>query len=96
MWRLFSPATGSGSLPWSTREPRTVPGTVAGSQLLVSTAALESFAPSPSAQSSSVNRQPDSTGTVPSSATASFGAGPEWVPQSVQPVADGRWPRAVP
>ena len=36
MRRLLNPATGSGRCPWSTSEASTVPGTVAGSQPLVS------------------------------------------------------------
>ncbi len=73
-----------------------MPGTVAGSQPLVSTDVFDSAAPSPSAQSSMVSRQPDSRGTLPSWATSRRGAFPWWVPQSVQPVAAGRWPSAVP
>ncbi|SCE21716.1 hypothetical protein GA0115240_14447 [Streptomyces sp. DvalAA-14] len=94
--RLFSPATGSGSRPWSTSEVRTVPGTVAGSQPLVSTDGRDRSAPAPPAQSSMVSVQPDSRGTVPSAATRSAGGRWSCVPQSVQPVADGRWPRGVP
>src|SRR4051812_20597419 len=43
-----------------------------------------------------VSVQPDSNGTVPSEATFSSGALWSCVPQSVQPVTDGRRPGSMP
>ncbi len=74
-----------------------MPGTWARSQREVSMPDADSRAPSSvPANSSSVTFHPDSSGTVPSAATFSAGAGRAPLVHSVQPVAFGRLPGAVP
>lgn len=88
---LPNPDVGSGSLPCSTSAVWTVPGTVAGSHVDVSTPARASAAPSADgSRESMVNVQPDSSATVPSAAVTRPGGRVVWRPQSVQPVASGR------
>ena len=68
-----------------------MPGTVAGSQVEVSTPVRARVAPvADPTRLSYVSVQPDSIGIVPSAPTWSAGGGAVCTPKSVQPTAAGR------
>ncbi len=94
--QIVEPGHRVGQMPLVTNEVSTVPGTVAGSQRLVSYMVRDRAAPSAPAQSSMVRSQPDSSGTVPSPATFSGSGCRSRTPQSVQPVTSGRRVLQVP